>query len=245
LATLCLLDNTFNVHELDNYIIANSRISIQDQIDCINKDMMIASWRKLGKFESLRRRAAAWAPSKRAAKRFNIVDSNGLPAQSLDEARRLLLHHWQPVFAEHAIFDADVTILSEHIQQAPNNIEWEVNKDEFSSLLKHMRDSAPGPDGVPYSALQAAGAIAVDVLYEAYLELLAGSAMPTALNTSHMVFLPKCEVEDDAIQVRRQASATRPLSLGCTSAKLLAADQPAFGQIGRCNSSGTAARLHS
>ena len=37
-----------------------------------------------------------------------------------------------------------------YVQQAPDDIRWTTDQAEFDDLLALKKDSAPGPDGIPY-----------------------------------------------------------------------------------------------
>ena len=39
-----------------------------------------------------------------------------------------------------------------YVQQAPDDIRWTNDETEFDDLLALMKDSALGPDGIPYGA---------------------------------------------------------------------------------------------
>ena len=43
------------------------------------------------------------------------------------------------------------------VQQAPDDINWTVDQAEFDDLLALKKDSAPGPDGIPYHAYRCPG----------------------------------------------------------------------------------------
>ena len=43
------------------------------------------------------------------------------------------------------------------VQQALDDIRWTVDKTEFDDLLAMRKDSALGPDGIPYGAYRCAG----------------------------------------------------------------------------------------
>ena len=100
---------------------------------------------------------------------------------------------------------------------------WAISFDDFDRLLRRMKDSAPGPDGIPYSAWAHSSSEVRKWLFEAYLRWIQGSALPEKFNHSYLVFLPKGEEDNDAIGISRTPANTRPLNLGNTCAKLFAA----------------------
>jgi hypothetical protein len=76
--------------------------------------------------------------------------------------------------------------------------------------------------GLPYSALARAHGSVTRHLKNAFFEFIRGGELPTTFNDSHMVFIPKGELEDDYTQVQRAPEATRPITLSNTMAKLYA-----------------------
>ena len=50
--------------------------------------------------------------------------------------------------------------------------------DQFVGLIKHTKNSAPGPNGVPYAALRNSPLEVYQLLYEAYLDWLDGAPLP-------------------------------------------------------------------
>jgi hypothetical protein len=200
-----------------------ARTSIADQIREINECTTMAEVRKIAKKETLRRRAAAWAPRRRTAKALAILDPQGLPAASFSEGARLLRDFWTPAFTgrdtDLAIFDS----FAAFVQEAPEDITWEIDFGDFQQILMQMGDSAPGPDGISYAALQAAPPSIHRFLYDCYLDVLRGVPLPASFNESFLIFLPKGEVDADSFHTARTPDTTRPLNLSNTVAKLVAA----------------------
>ena len=44
-----------------------------------------------------------------------------------------------------------------YVQRAPDDIRWTMDRTEFDGLIALKKDSAPGPDGIPYGAYKCAG----------------------------------------------------------------------------------------
>ena len=44
-----------------------------------------------------------------------------------------------------------------YVQKAPDDIRWTIDQTEFDDLLASKKDSAPGPDGIPYGACRCGG----------------------------------------------------------------------------------------
>jgi hypothetical protein len=109
------------------------------------------------------------------------------------------------------------------VQVVPDTFDWEISFSTFSRILYSMPDSAPGPDGVPYSAWARADDHIAQHLFQYYCEVLEGKPLPDNFNHGNVVFIPKGDYEGDDIQIRRAPGDTRPISLSNTDNKLLAA----------------------
>ena len=53
------------------------------------------------------------------------------------------------------------------VQQALDDINWTIDQAEFDDLLALKKDSAPGPDGIPYGVYRCAGGLGSKFLYRA------------------------------------------------------------------------------
>ena len=56
-------------------------------------------------------------------------------------------------FSRHAKKARGITnmkIFLRYVQHAPDDISWTIDQAEFDELLALKKDSAPGPDGIPY-----------------------------------------------------------------------------------------------
>ena len=88
-----------------------------------------------------------------------VTDEKGHPLENEDESGRRLCEYWG------AILQARVEGPRHHqyedilrdVQQAPDDICWTTDKAEFDDFLALKKDSAPGPDGIPYGPCRCAG----------------------------------------------------------------------------------------
>jgi hypothetical protein len=129
-----------------------ANVDICDMLRALDSDPKTAQWRKVGKREALRRRAAVWSPRRKTSSTFWILRPDGNAASSHEEAASLLRSHWAPVFRE-PDYDAEAaTEILQCVQLAPSDFDWDFTFDSFATILHRMPDSAPGPDGIPYSA---------------------------------------------------------------------------------------------
>ena len=78
-----------------------------------------------------------------------------------DESGRRLCEHWSTIFqarAEGPRHHQYENILR-YVQKATDDIRWESDRNEFDELMATNKESAPGPDGIPYSFYRCAGGI--------------------------------------------------------------------------------------
>ena len=76
-------------------------------------------------------------------------------------------------------------------QQAPDDIRWTIEQTEFGNLLALKKDSAPGPDRIPYGAYRCAGGLGSKFLFNAYRACVEGVAIPDCFAESRTVFIPR------------------------------------------------------
>ena len=108
---------------------------------------------------------------------------------------------------------------------------WKVRRKDIAKAIKISKNSAPGPDGLPYKVWRELGDTGVDILWGAFQELGMDEAIHTldeaydgqhGFNASIMACLPKAPVgiSDDGEDVYDAAS-TRPLSIVNTDNRLM------------------------
>ena len=98
------------------------------------------------------------------------------------------------------------------VQKAPDDIHWTIDRTEFDELIAMKKDSAPGPDGIPYGAYRCAGRLGSQFLFNAYKYLLEGGTVPEHFAESRTVFIPKTPDINDNGRIIRPADALRPLT---------------------------------
>ena len=98
------------------------------------------------------------------------------------------------------------------VQQAPDGINCAIDQAEFDDLLALKKDSAPGPDGIPYGVYRCAGGLGSKFPFRAYQAVLEGSAIPDCFAESRTVFIPKTSDTDDLGRIIRSLDALRPLT---------------------------------
>ena len=113
----------------------------------------------------------------------------------------------------------------------------EANVSEF---LDKVKDGAPGPDGIPYSAWRAAGQLGSLTLHLVLAHLANGGYVPIWFNDSLSVFTAKGDDAQDEHEVTRCAEDTRPLGLKNCDNKVVAG---VVNHVSRTALSSNASRL--
>ena len=140
-----------------------------------------------------------------------ILDEAGNPLAG-DEGSAKLLEHWARVFeAAQTCPDARRELI---LAGAPKlGIEcWKLSFDEFVQMLKRRRSSAPGPDGISFGCMRAAGDLLFEPLYRAYGLWLEGVELPSDWNLAWLWVLLKGDDPSPDLPGFRVPKDTRPLS---------------------------------
>eukprot|EP00959_Pyramimonas_sp_CCMP1952_P325559 6813954-Pyramimonas_sp.AAC.1 len=87
--------------------------------------------------------------------------------------------------------------LRQYVRPLPGHIQWTLERDEFATLIYKKRGAAPGPDGLPFSAVTRAGDFAHNLLNNVNLELQAGRLSNPGFNEGDAVFLAKGSEQSD------------------------------------------------
>ena len=93
-------------------------------------------------------------------------------------------------FSKHVRKEQGITIMNRFCdQQAPDGINWTIDQAEFDDLLALKKDSAPGPDGIPYGVYRCAGGLGSKFLYRAYQAVFEGNTIPDCFAESRTVLI--------------------------------------------------------
>ena len=129
--------------------------------------------------------------------------------------------HWGPVF-KNAVGDHRAFIrFPRFVQKCPEGIE-PLGRDGFRLICGVSRRSALGPDGVVYMAWKAGIAYVADIVCDCYKQILDGGEVPSWLNRSTLVFIPKGDPGDGGVGIQARPGDLRPLSLSNADQKLVA-----------------------
>ena len=195
----------------------------------------------------LLRKVRKLAPGKSAA-----VDALEAPDGSVQaapaEVASILCNHWGDVFSKRHLRPADIRAWLQADCGADDGLaaalrplvadpsNWQIRRQDVEAAIARTSRSAPGPDGIPYSAWRALGPLGVEVLYDVAQELegaegraaLLGTfpldaSGQTDFNAAVMIFIPKKQllISDSGIEYTRAAD-LRPLSIVNTDNRLVA-----------------------
>jgi hypothetical protein len=166
--------------------------------------------------------AATWRSHRRRISLVAVLDPHGIPQASPEASAELLANHWGPVFEAKVIEAESASMVMPFTQAVPQGIRWVADKEGFFEVMAKPRDSAPGPDGIPFGAWRAAGPKLFDVMFNAFSSFMQGAPLPEGFNECNLAFIPKGEDPNDAHLVARTPNTTRPISLSNTDSKYFA-----------------------
>ena len=109
----------------------------------------------------------AWRKKKPEFALSAVTDEEGNP---LDDSGKRLCEYCGTIF--HARDEGprhhQHEDISRFVQHVPGDIRWTNDKTEFDDLLALKKDSAPGPDGIPYGVYRCAGGLGSEFLFHAF-----------------------------------------------------------------------------
>ena len=109
----------------------------------------------------------SWAVKKPKLTIHSTSSADDGPIFDPDEAARRLCQHWDGIFSARS-----TSIPNGRAELAPPELICNFRLDEFEErrkeLLASKRESAPGPDGLPYGLYRSAGGIGAKFLFAAY-----------------------------------------------------------------------------
>jgi len=143
------------------------------------------------------------------------------PVFSRDDKANCLNKHWGSVFQHKQVCQQSQERILEGYRTEFPQIDWKLNRSYLEHIIRHPKKSAPGPDGIPFSAFSAVADLATDILWLCARDLLEGGVPPPEFNHSTLVLLPKKpSVCSDGIQWFAPKD-TRPLSIANADNRLI------------------------
>ena len=79
----------------------------------------------------------------------------------------------------------------EVVQEAPEDFQWTIDKEEFDEMIATKKESARGPDGIPFGIYRRAGGLVSRCLCNAQRIVVEGGSVPIRFAASRTVFIPK------------------------------------------------------
>ena len=101
--------------------------------------------------------------------------------------------------------------------------DWKLCYEDFFRLVGARKSSAPGPDGISFGCIQAAGHFMIKPMYNTYLSWLSGECLPKAWNIAWLWLLLKGDDIEGKYAGYRFCKDTRPLSGSNCTAKVFPA----------------------
>jgi hypothetical protein len=152
---------------------------------------------------------ALWRQHTSRSRFYHIKDSNNNNFTGDSDMAALIRKHWCSVFQSTSTctkHDYNMDILTGYVPAAVGISTDPFDEDDIAHCLKR-HDTAPGPDGICYSAWKAAGKDGLSVLLQLITDMWNGAPAPPSFRRSLMVFLPKTDA------VALTPDELRPLSL--------------------------------
>ena len=162
---------------------------------------------------------------KRRRKSLQVArDKDGQIIEDPERASAVFCSYWKNVFSEKTIDEVLAhSFLRDFARPLPSDVTWTLPFEQFDDVIKRCRDSAAGPDGLPYSAWFHAPVEFRQTLYTLYVSLLETDLQPEpCFNNAWLVLLPKGQDESDEAVISRGPGETRPLSVSNTDCKIVA-----------------------
>ena len=144
-----------------------------------------------------------------------ITDEDGHPLEDEDESGGMHCEYGGTSFharaepPRHRQYDE----VLRYIQKAPVDMYWTIGHTSFDELIAVKKDSAPGPDGIPYGVYRCAGGLGAHFRFNTYKYLVEGGAVPELFAISRTVFIPKSSDNGDNGTIVRSPDALRLLTL--------------------------------
>jgi exonuclease III len=142
---------------------------------------------------------------------------DGIPILEKDKAFKHLSEYWGQKFEEKPINEIEARQFTKKFSRQFPRVPWKLTFVAFVNIVLACRKSAPGPDGVPYSAW-ASNVRAQVILYSAYIVWLSTGYVPIFFNVAYLWLLPKSDPPDGVFN----PCDTRPLSGANGDAKIFA-----------------------
>ena len=176
------------------------------------------------------RTAASWSPFGKRVLLAGVLllattaNPTGILLRDPALQNNALIAHWSKVFCDVPHFPEEkAKNISDKFGIDLKGIDLVLPSSEcILKSLRRAKNSAPGPDGLPYAAWLACGDSGASTLHGILLDVCDGRIPATPFNDTNIVFLPKSDVCCPGGLIAAPG-ATRPLGLKNTDNKAIAA----------------------
>ena len=176
------------------------------------------------------RTAASWSPFGKRVLLAGVLlpattaNPTGILLRDPTLQNNALIAHWSKVFCDVPHFPEEkAKNISDKFGIDLKGIDLVLPSSEcIQKFLRRAKNSAPGPDGLPYAAWLACGDSGASTLHGILLDVCDGRIPATSFNDTNIVFLPKSDVCCPGGLIAAPG-ATRPLGLKNTDNKAIAA----------------------
>ena len=111
-----------------------------------------------GKAAASWRRRHAWVPVRRKVALVAVVAKPGEEPGTPGEQAEVLRDHWQQTFRAKLAGRSKWARFDKHLPRFPP-VEEAISEEKFMAMVASKRDTAAGPDGIPYAAYMASHGI--------------------------------------------------------------------------------------
>jgi endonuclease/exonuclease/phosphatase family metal-dependent hydrolase len=192
---------------------------LEDEAKQLNNERDKPSQDRDSKRAKIDTRLRLWRSHSRKAAFSAVCSNEGECLTSLPDMSKALHRHWQGVFDEKPIDDEAAEALVANLRLPTLEALTIPDVDDINRYITTvLKDSAPGPDGIPYSAWQATGIIGATSIRAVLQHVLDGGSFPEDASASLMVFISKV----GGAGIVAKADEMRPISLTNTDAKMWA-----------------------
>ena len=208
---------TLSVDRLHSFLVSLRIADIQHDIDILPVNA------PRERRDALTRWLCTWSSKRPRLSLTHVVTAEGLSPTSTHAAADALRIHWAAVFAQKAI---DLPLAQDFVNEfgcvgTNDTVSWTLPFVDFRNLLSVNASPAPGPDGLGYPFWQDAPEPFIRMLYNLYLALLSGTALPHDFNHAYIFFLLKSRTETIGQDVHRTPNDLRPIACSNAAQKIL------------------------
>ena len=191
------------------------------------------------RIRATKRLQGTWWPANRRLQLVGLrINSNGVEAVAADseQIQEALCEHWSPVYSEKQVDEnRALRFLKFYRSKVQDVLSFDQvslpDLQDCSEAIKRSKDSAPGRDGLPYSAYKALIDTSSEIIFNiisylaAFPKSVEGSGLYKFLgefNVQNVVFAPKGSERGDKVAPTRTPGNLRTIFLSNTDNKLVA-----------------------